>query len=304
MGFVEEHCTRALWIDNGAVGAAGSPDEVVGLYKEHAERTSKKARIVHLCETQPRPGGYGVVKARNVGVKYSLMGSKNRNAGGSNKGKKVWRKRKADFWALRDVNFTVNEGDVVGIIGANGAGKTTLCRVLSGILKSDQGEVSVDGDITALLSLGAGFNYQLTGKDNVYLNGMMLGIPKRKLKNVYGDIVEFSEIEKFMDQPVKNYSSGMRARLGFSIAASLRPDVFIIDEALSVGDMSFYEKASAKIQELMECAKAVIVVTHNMTFVETVCTRALWLDEGTIRFDGSPEEAVETYRESVKIGNK
>ncbi|MBW1744046.1 MAG: ABC transporter ATP-binding protein, partial [Deltaproteobacteria bacterium] len=181
-------------------------------------------------------------------------------------------------------------------------GKTTLCRVLSGILKSDQGEVSVDGDITALLSFGSGFNYQLTGKDNVYLNGMMLGIPKRKLKDVYGEIVEFSEIEKFMDQPVKNYSSGMRARLGFSIAASLRPDVFIIDEALSVGDMSFYEKASAKIQELMECAKAVIVVTHNMNFVETVCTRALWLDEGTIRFDGSPEEAVEMYRQSVKIG--
>ena len=304
MGFVEEHCTRALWIDNGTIGAAGPPNEVVGLYGEHTERTSKKTRIVHLCETQPSPGGYGVVKARNVGVKFSLMGNKNGDAGGSSKGKKIWGKTKGDFWALKDVNFTVNEGDVVGVIGANGAGKTTLCRVLSGILKPDQGDVSVDGDITALLSFGAGFNYQLTGRDNVYLNGLMLGIPKRKLKNVYGDIVEFSEIEKFMDQPVKNYSSGMRARLGFSIAAMLRPDVFIIDEALSVGDISFYEKASAKIQELMECAKAVIVVTHNMDFVETVCTRALWLDDGTIKYDGSPEKAVGTYRESVKISNK
>ena len=145
--------------------------------------------------------------------------------------------------------------------------------MISGILKADRGEVLVDGKITALLTFGMGFNDQLTGKDNVYLNGMMIGIQKKRLFGLYPDIVEFSELAKFMDEPVKHYSRGMKARLGFSIAAMIRPDVFIIDEALRVGDMSFYEKASTKIQELMALAKTVIVVTHNMTFVEKVCTR-------------------------------
>ncbi|HBC93041.1 MAG TPA: teichoic acid ABC transporter ATP-binding protein, partial [Pelotomaculum sp.] len=197
-------------------------------------------------------------------------------------------------------NFTVHEGDIVGIIGPNGAGKSTLCRVLSGILKADKGEVFVEGEVTALLSFGTGFNMQLTGRDNVYLNGMMLGIPKKKLLGLYEDIMEFSGLGKFMDQPVKNYSNGMKSRLGFSVAAMIKPDLFIIDEALSVGDASFFEKASAKIQELIGKAKAVIVVTHNMSFVEKVCTRALWLGDGIIKFDGDPKEAVIQYRQSLK----
>ena len=300
MSFVEKYCTRALWIDCGLVRAHGLPREVVKLYKESAQRTSKKVRVINLRKTEAESGASGVVKARSLGVKFSLIANKDSDTGKAGETGKIWRKRKKDFWALKDISFTVNKGEVVGIIGRNGAGKTTLCRALSGILKPDRGEIFVDGKITALLTFGAGFNIQLTGKDNVYLNGMMLGIPKKKLEDVYFDIVQFSGLAKFMDQPVKNYSSGMRARLGFSIAAMIKPDVFIIDEALSAGDISFYEKASAKIQELMANAKAAIVVTHNMAFIKRVCTRALWIDNGLVRFAGSPVEAVEMYSQSIK----
>lgn len=300
MGFVERYCTRALWIDGGLVRANGPAREVVRLYKASAQGTSKKVRIMNFRKTEPKSGASGVVKARSLGVKFFLIGKKDSNAGGAGENRKIRRKRKKAFWALKDINFTVDEGDVVGIIGRNGAGKTTLCRVFSGILQPDKGKIYVDGKITALLSLGAGFNIGLTGRDNVYLNGLMLGIPKKELEDLYFDIADFSGIAKFLDQPVKNYSSGMKSRLGFSIAAMIRPDVFIIDEALSAGDISFYEKATAKIQELMASAKAVIVVTHNMAFVEKVCTRALWLDNGTVKFDGSPTEAVEMYRQSAK----
>ena len=195
-----------------------------------------------------------------------------------------------------------DSGEIIGIIGPNGAGKTTLCRVLIGVLKADRGMVLVDGEITALLGFGTGFNNQLTGKDNIYLNGMMLGLAKRKLVDLYADIVEFSGLARFMDEPIKHYSSGMRSRLGFSIAAMIEPDVFIIDEALSLGDIAFYEKASARIQELIALAKAVIVVTHDLALVEKVCTRALWLDRGTVQFDGDPKEAVARYRNSFKAG--
>jgi teichoic acid transport system ATP-binding protein len=143
-----------------------------------------------------------------------------------------------------------------------------------------------------------GFNNQLTGRDNVYLNGMMLGIPRKRLADLYPDIVEFSGLAEFVDETVKKYSRGMRARLAFSIAAAIRPDVLIIDEALSVGDLEFYEKASVKIQELIAEAKAVVVVTHNLTFVEKICTRTLWLDAGILRFDGNPSEAVAGYTRS------
>ena len=178
--------------------------------------------------------------------------------------------------------------------------KTTLCKVLTGILKPDSGQIFVDGDLTALLSLGAGFNIQLTGRDNVYLNGMMLGHSRNKINIIYPDIVSFAELKKIMDQPVKNYSDGMRTRLGFSIAVMIKPDIFIIDEILNAGDITFFEKASAKIQELIDKTDAAIVATHNMLFIETVCTRVLWLDKGIIKFDGDSKKAVEKYKLSLK----
>ena len=173
--------------------------------------------------------------------------------------------------------------------------------MISDILKPDTGSIYVNGSITALFSFGAGFNIQLSGRDNIYLNGMMLGIPKKRLESLYPDIVDFSGLSKFIDQPVKNYSSGMKSRLGFSIAAMIKPDVFIIDEALSAGDLSFYEKASAKIQELITTAKLVIIVTHNLPFVERVCTRAIWIENSSIMWDGEPKETVNKYHNSVKI---
>lgn len=300
--FVLKYCNRALWIDKGSVGAIGCPDEVVSLYRSSLPKVVKTKPVdINLRATKSYSGVNKVVDVNSLGIRFSLR--KTRNSENNKKGfiKKLFSPKIQPFWALQDVNLKINEGDIVGVIGPNGAGKTTLCRVLTGILKADRGKVFVAGDTTALLSLGTGFNDQLTGRDNIYLNGLMLGIPKKKLKPLYKEIVEFSGLEKFMDRPLKQYSSGMRARLGFSIAAMLEPDVFIIDEALSVGDASFYEKASAKIQELIGKAKAVIVVTHSLNFVEKVCTRAIWLKEATIVFDGDPKEAVAKYRQALRI---
>jgi teichoic acid transport system ATP-binding protein len=298
--FVQTYCTQALWIEHGAVKASGSPQDVVQLYEYSASTPSPKKKILDLPLLTSRRGTSCVVSVRHVDVQFPLL--RERQADQTRTG--IWlplRPYSAPaFRALRDVSFEVYEGDVLGIIGPNGAGKTTLCRVLAGILKADRGTVSVTGEITALLTFGAGFNEQLSGRDNVFLNGMMLGIPKQKLIAVYPDIVAFSGLASFMDLPLKHYSQGMRARLGFSIAAMLKPDVFIIDEALSVGDASFAERASAKIQELIAVAKAVIVVTHNLALLKKVCTKALWLEAGEVQSMGDPAEVIEQYRQAIR----
>lgn len=281
LDFVEKHCTKALWIDKGKARAWGTPAEVVPLYQASVPVSSPKAhRAVNLQETTAQSYSKEVVVAHNVGVKFSMVGPRHRTS---------------VFWPLKDISFSVRQGDILGVIGRNGAGKTTLCRLLTGILRPDIGNLSVNGEVTAFLTIGTGFNDQLTGRDNVFLNGMMLGIPKTKLTSLYQEIVDFSELNSFMDTPVKQYSRGMKSRLGFSIAATIEPDVFILDEALAVGDLSFYEKASTRMQELLSSAKAVIVVTHDLSFVARVCTRAIWIEGGTIAFDGNPKEAVAAY---------
>ena len=298
MNFIERYCTRAVWLDKGRMRASGSPAEVVSLYRETVPKKPRKKTSLDFAQTTPQPGGTQVVATERLGVKFSLY-AQGRNREDQRSGlASLFSRQKRPFWALRDVDLTVNSGDILGIIGRNGAGKTTLCKTLSGILTPDEGTLKVHGNITALLTLGTGFNTQLSGRDNIYLNGMMLGIAKKKLVELYSDIVKFSELEKFIDQPVKSYSSGMKSRLGFSVAAMVKPDIFIIDEALSVGDMAFYEKASARVQELITHAKVVIVVTHNLAFVEKVCTRAVWLDQGTVKFDGAPTQTIAKYRAS------
>jgi len=283
LSFVQKYCTRALWLEGGTVRADGLPQEVVPLYQASMSGAAKAKSTINFCETRTEPrSSLSAIVARDLGVQFVLKEG-----------------TKRPFWALKDVTFSTNEGEIVGIIGPNGAGKTTLCQVLSGILRADSGQVSVRGEITALLTLGAGFNIQLSGRDNIYLNGMMLGITKKKLRALYADIVAFAELGKFIDEPVKHYSSGMRSRLAFSIAAAVKPDIFIVDEVLSVGDAAFYERASVKIQELITQAKVVLVVTHNLNFVEKVCTRAIWLDKGMIQFDGDPREAIVRYRRCV-----
>ena len=284
IGFVEKKCTRALWIDGGIVKAEGKPDQVAAMYRQSMPKRQKKLKILNLKETNTQVKESKVVSVKNLGVSFKLH-------------------RKL-FWPLKNVNFSVFEGDIVGIIGHNGAGKSTLCRTLCGIYRPDEGNVKVKGETTALLSFGTGFNRQLSGMDNVILNGMMMGIPKKKIYELKEEIIEFAELKEHLDKPVKYYSSGMRARLGFSIAAAVQPDLFIIDEALSAGDTSFQEKASEKIQEMITAARAVVVVSHNMKFVEKVCTRAIWLNQGEVFFDGDPKEAVAKYREQVNEKKK
>lgn len=288
--FIEKYCTRALWIDRGRVAANGPTLEVASAYRETIPVRAKKR--IELAATNSMVSEYRAVITENLGLKYTLSGK-------VRAGLPAPLKKKEPFWALRNISFSINEGEIVGIIGANGAGKTTLCRVLTGILKNDTGCFSVKGKTTALLSFGTGFNIQLTGRDNIFLNGLMLGISKKELIKLYHDIVDFSELGKFIDRPVKYYSSGMRSRLGFSIAAMIKPDIFIIDEALNAGDASFYEKASARIQEMLGEAKAVIVVTHSLHFVKKLCTRAIWLEKGELVFDGTPEETIARYRNRV-----
>jgi len=279
--FVEENCNRALWLDNGKVVAIGDPLEVADGYRQEvAGKAKPRKKIVSLGETRTEIGDDETIKVENLGIQFKLG--------------------KDPFWALKDVSFTVRDKEILGVIGPNGSGKTTLCRTLSGLYRPDRGSVQVKGDITALLSFRLGFNELLSGYDNIFLNGMMMGIPKKEIIALEKEIIEFAELEKVIHKPVKEYSTGMKSRLGFSIAAVLKPDVFVVDEALSAGDMAFREKATARMQEMLEDAKTVILVTHSMGIVEKVCTRAIWLQDGFLRFDGNPKEAVALYKESVK----
>ena len=281
--FVKQFCTTAMWLDRGVIRTRGYPDDVVAQYREAIPKRSAVVTAPGVSRRAAQPKSQPVI-ARNLGVRYRLRGARTDGT----------------LWALRDVGFAINEGETLGVIGPNGAGKTTLCKVLSGILKPDQGDVAVAGKITALLTLGAGFNGELTGRDNILLNGLMLGMPKNRVRDVYPDIVAFSGLAQFIEEPVKHYSGGMRARLAFSIGAMLEPDVLIIDEVLNAGDAAFHQRATAKIRELMTRAKAVVLATHSLAFVEAVCTRAIWLDHGMVRLDGTPTEAVSAYRSSRK----
>lgn len=282
--FAQRNCDRLIWIDKGKVREDGDPKEVIAKYRATVPPPKKKKRSLELKKTEADVKDRTVVKAENVGVSFEL------NTG--------------TFWALRHLNFEIKEGEVVGIIGHNGAGKSTLCKVITNILRPDEGKIEVNGETSSLLGYGTGFNNQLSGRDNVFLNAMLLGIPKKRVIEKFDEIVEFSGLGKAIDKPIKEYSSGMKSRLGFSIAATLKPDIFIVDEALSTGDIAFQQKASERIQEMMSHAKAVIIVSHSMRFVERVCTRGIWLEQGQIRFDGTAEEAVKAYRESLGINKK
>ena len=199
------------------------------------------------------------------------------------------------FWALRDVSFELNAGDALGIIGPNGAGKSTILRLLTRILRPTHGSCSAAGRIGALIEVGAGFHPDLTGRENIYLQGAIMGMGQREIAQKFDQIVAFSGIEWFLDTPVKRYSSGMHARLGFSIAAHLDPDVLIIDEVLSVGDASFQRKAFARVTELVQRAIPVIVVSHQLDAIATFCTQAMLLDAGSIVQRGKPLDCISTY---------
>jgi len=199
------------------------------------------------------------------------------------------------IWALKNVCFEVKKGEVLGIIGRNGAGKSTLLKVLSKITVPSGGHAEIHGRISCLLEVGTGFHLELTGRENIYLNGTILGMTKKEVERKFDEIVDFSGIEKFIDTPVKRYSSGMKVRLGFSVAAHLEPEILIIDEVLAVGDFDFQKKCLNKMQDVGKEGRTVLFVSHNMQAVTRLCSRAILLDEGQIKYDGSSSEVVAKY---------
>lgn len=205
------------------------------------------------------------------------------------------RARYEEFWALNEVSFEIPKGSTFGIIGTNGSGKSTLLKCLTGILSPDKGKISMKGDIAALLELGAGFHPDLTGRENIFLNGAILGMTNKQIEERYEDIVGFSELGRFIDTPVKNYSSGMTVRLGFSIAINVDPEILIIDEVLAVGDESFQQKCREKIEDFRQKGKTIILVSHGLSDVANLCDDAIWLDKGKVRQIGKAIDVVNKY---------
>lgn len=201
-----------------------------------------------------------------------------------------------EFWALRDVSFEVNKGEVLGIVGHNGAGKSTLLKVISGILKPTNGSVQVSGTIVPMLELGSGFDFDLTGRENVFLNGAILGYSEQFLKDKYDEIVAFSELGQFIDVPLRNYSSGMVMRLAFSIATVVNPDILIVDEILAVGDADFQEKSKNRMMELMSGGTTVLFVSHSLEQIREMCDRVIWMDHGQVKMCGDTREVCDAYQ--------
>lgn len=199
------------------------------------------------------------------------------------------------YWALRNVSLRVEEGETLGLIGENGAGKTTLLRTMAGVFAPDEGEVITNGKISPLMSLGVGFDPNLSGRHNIYVNGLYLGLSKAELEPLVPEIIEFAELDEFIDRPVRTYSSGMKVRLGFAIATSIEPDILLLDEVMSVGDERFQEKSQRRMDEMLAESRAIVVATHNMRFVEEECDRAVYLNDGHVERVGAPEEVVEAY---------
>jgi len=208
----------------------------------------------------------GIICIKGLGVQYTLGSRRDSLKSRVFDVMQKRRQKKEHIWALRDVDLTCFAGEIIGIIGANGAGKTTLCRVLSELVKPDLGSVEIGGMVSALFSLGTGFRKDLSGRENILLNGMMLGFSMQRVEEITRKVIDFSELGDFIDQPLKYFSSGMKSRLGFSIASMMEPEILVLDEALSTGDLNFSEKAGGKLKELIGKSKLVIVVTHKMGF--------------------------------------
>ena len=203
-----------------------------------------------------------------------------------------------EFWALKNVSFEVERGEVVGIIGHNGAGKSTLLKVISGILKPTGGLLEVHGNVVPMLELGSGFDHDLTGRENIFLNGSILGYSEKYLKEKYEQIVEFSELGKFIDVPIRNYSSGMLMRLAFSIATVVQPEILIVDEILAVGDAAFQEKSKARMLELMSGGTTVLFVSHSLEQIREMCDRVIWLEHGQVKAIGPTNDICDAYEVS------
>lgn len=211
---------------------------------------------------------------------------------------------KDEFWALKDINLEINRGDVVGIIGKNGAGKSTLLKILSQITQPTEGRIEINGRVASLLEVGTGFHPELTGRENIYLNGTILGMTRKEVKAKFDEIATFSGVEKFIDTPVKHYSSGMYVRLAFSVAAHLEPEILIIDEVLAVGDAEFQKRCLGKMEDVASNGRTVLFVSHNMAAVKSLCTRGVFLGQGKLRFSGNINETIQSYISSGEMASE
>src|SRR4051812_35338307 len=207
-----------------------------------------------------------------------------------------------ELWALRDVSLRLEPGESVGLIGHNGAGKTTLLKLVAGITRPTRGHVRTTGRLASLINLGAGFHPELTGRENVFLNGVILGLSRREVKVRFDEIVDFADLGPYIDTPLKRYSSGMYARLGFAVAAHVDPDVLLVDEVLSVGDIAFQDRSIRKMLSFRDTGRAILFVSHNLSAVEMMCQRSVWLDHGTVRQAGPTPEIVRAYLDAVDEG--
>ncbi len=237
------------------------------------------------------------VTAQGIWKEFRVYHEKNQSI------KEIFIKRKRaeyeTFWALKDVSFAVKQGITFGLIGENGSGKSTMLKILAKILRANQGTVEIKGKVSALLELGTGFHPELTGRENVFLNGSILGLSRKEISKRFNDIVAFSELEQFIDSPVKTYSSGMYVRLGFAVATNVDPDVLLIDEILAVGDEAFQRKSLDKLYELKKQKKTIIVVSHALSSIAEICDEAIWLDKGEIKAAGKARKVVATYLREV-----
>ena len=240
-----------------------------------------------------------VVDVKHVGMEFNLNQEKTDNL--KEYVIKAIKKelRFQSFWALKDISLQIHKGEKVGFIGLNGAGKSTLLKIIAQVMKPTKGDVKVKGSLAPLLALGAGFDLNYTGSENIFLNGSLLGHSKSYMNKKFDEIVEFSEIGDFIDVPVKNYSSGMKSRLAFSIATSVNPDILILDEVLSVGDASFQRKSKERIRNLMDNDVSLLFVSHSISQVRDLCDRAIWLDHGNIVADGEVNEICDRYMKFV-----
>jgi ABC-type polysaccharide/polyol phosphate transport system ATPase subunit len=240
-----------------------------------------------------------VVEADHVSKKFRLVRERNNSLKAT-----ILRGRRVvaeDFWALRDVSFGVLQGETFGLIGENGSGKSTMLKCLTKILRPNEGTVRVEGKVSALLELGAGFHPELSGRENVFLNGAILGLSQKELRRRFDEIVDFAGVGSFIDEPVKNYSSGMYVRLGFSVAINVDPDVLLVDEVLAVGDEAFQRKCNEKFAELRNAGKTIVLVSHGLAGVQNLCNRVAWFSHGRLMRVGDPREVIEAYTDTVQV---
>ena len=239
-----------------------------------------------------------IIRIQDASVRFNLAMQKQRSL--KDYVSRIRRKdlRFQEFFALKHINLEVEKGESWGFVGRNGSGKSTLLKLVTGILRPYTGEVAVSGTVAPLLELGAGFDNELTGRENILMNGLILGMTEKQVEDNFEDIVEFSELGDFLDVPVKNYSSGMKSRLGFSVATSARADILIADEVLSTGDRNFQKKCEVRMQQMLEGGTTLLFVSHSADAVRRMCQKAMWLDHGEIRMTGSTEDVLSAYEKA------